>query len=114
MKKKLNAYRTPKGQFRKVKGELLIEFLRMWESHTGPATELARNLGMTRPQLSTLVREARKLVKTSDAIDPAFQALQIQGPSEVPPSKGIELTLDAGVIRFPTVDTLMDFLKKAS
>ena len=40
MKKKLDAYRKPKGQFRDVKGELQIELLRMWESHAGASANL--------------------------------------------------------------------------
>ncbi len=31
MRKKLDAYRKPSGQFRLVNGDLLIELLRMWE-----------------------------------------------------------------------------------
>jgi hypothetical protein len=116
MKKKLDTYRKSNGQFRRVKGELLIEFLRMWECHTGPSLEFAKKLGMRSKQLGSLVREARKIATTTDAVDPAFHALQIQGPAESPPvSAGIELTWGADkIIRFPTVDILMDFLKKAS
>ncbi len=39
MRRKLDAYRKPNGQFRCVNGDLLIELLRMGEMHTGPSID---------------------------------------------------------------------------
>src|SRR4051812_44501532 len=78
MKKKLDAYRNPSGQFRRVNGDLLIELLRMWEGHTGASSEFARLLGMKRKQLSRLVQTAQKIVTTTELVDPAFHELQPQ------------------------------------
>ncbi len=116
MKKKLDAYRKPSGQFRRVNGDLLIELLRMWETHTGSSAEFAKMLGMKRKQLSRLVQTARKIATTTEAVDPAFHELQSQPADEgVKPGSGIEMVWGSDkIIRFPTVDTLMDFLKKAS
>jgi hypothetical protein len=116
MKKKLDTYRKSNGQFGQVSSELLLEFLRMWEEHTGPSSELASKLGMRTKQMGFLVREARKIAKSNEIVDPAFHALQIQGPMEnAPVGSGIELAWGSDkVIRFPTVDTLVDFLKRAS
>lgn len=116
MKKKLDAYRRPKGQFRGVKDELLLELLRMWEAHTGPSVEVAKKLGMKGRQLGRLVQQARKLVAMSDTADPAFQALDIQpAAGAVQPMTGIEMTWGGDkLVRFPSVDLLIDFLKKAS
>jgi hypothetical protein len=116
MKKKLDTYRKPKGQFRRVNSDLLVELLRMWELHTGPSAEFARQLGIKSKQLGRLIQQARKIATTTEVVDPAFHALQIQVPEgDGPISSGIEVTWGPGkVIRFPTVDTLMDFLKKAS
>jgi hypothetical protein len=115
MKKKLDAYRKPSGQIRRVKGELLIELLRMWEAHTGPSTEFARNLGIKSKQLSRLVHEARKAAATTEAADASFYELPSPEATETPRSEGIEVTWGPGkVIRFPTVETLLDFLKRAS
>jgi hypothetical protein len=116
MKKKMDAYRKSNGQFKRVNGDLLVELLRMWECHTGPSSEFAKRLGMRGKQLGSLVREARKVAATTEAVDPAFHALQIQEVTENPSvNVGIELTWGPGkVIRFPTVDSLMDFLKKAA
>jgi len=116
MKKKLDGYKTPGGHYKNIKGELLVELLRMWEGHAGPSTDMAKQLGMKRQQLARLIREARRIASATDAADPAFQALQIHAPTEgVPANSAIELTWGSDkVIRFPTVDTLMDFLRKAS
>lgn len=114
MKKKLDAYRRPKGQFRRVNGDLLMELLRMWEAHTGPSVEMAKKLGMKSKQLGRLIQGARKIAATTEAIDPAFQELPTQASAEER-KFGIELAWGSDkVIRFPTVETLMDFLKRAS
>jgi hypothetical protein len=116
MKKKLDTYRKSNGQFKKVSSELLVEFLRIWEGHTGPPNELAKKLGMRSKQMGFLVREARKIATSTESVDPAFHALQIQVAEEdIRGLNGIEVTWGQGkVIRFPTVDLLMDFLKRAS
>jgi len=115
MRKKLDAYRRASGQYRGVKGELLVELLRAWEAHKGPSADFAKKLGMRGKQLGRLVQAARKVATTTDAVDPAFHALDIQQPIEASHSTGIEMSWGGDkVIRFPTVDTLMDFLKKAS
>jgi hypothetical protein len=116
MKKKLDAYRKPSGQFRRVNGDLLIELLRMWEVHTGPSVDFARNLGMKSKQLGRLVQAARKIATTTEAVDPAFHELQPQESTEVGMGTGIEVIwgADSKIIRFASMDTLMDFLKRAS
>jgi hypothetical protein len=116
MKKKLDTYRKSNGQFGQVSSELLLEFLRMWEENTGPSSELASKLGMRTKQMGFLVREARKIAKNNEIVDPTFRALQIQGQGgDAPVGCGIELAWGSDkVIRFPTVDTLVDFLKRAS
>lgn len=117
LRKKLDGYKTPGGHYKNIKGELLVELLRMWEVNTGPSTEIARQLGMKRQQLARLIREARRIASMTDAVDPAFQELQIQKPAEESVSQSARIEVSWGtnqVIRFPTVETLIDFLKKAS
>jgi len=116
LRKKLDGYKTPGGHYKNIKGELLVELLRIWESHVGPSTEIAKQLGMKRQQLARLIKEARRVAATTDAVDPAFEALQIQQATEgAVASIGIEVNWGPDkIIRFPTVDTLMDFLRKAS
>jgi hypothetical protein len=33
LRKKLEAYKTPGGSYKNIKGALLVELLRMWEEH---------------------------------------------------------------------------------
>ena len=116
LRKKLDAYKTSGGSYKNIKSELLVELLRMWEGHKGPSTILAKQLGMTAGQLARQIREARKAAVHEDAIDPAFQALDMQAQSESP-STGSDITLSWGgdkVVKFPSVDLLVDFLRKAA
>jgi hypothetical protein len=115
MRKKLDAYRSPKGSFKNVKGDLLVELLRAWEAHTGSSADMARKLGMKSKQLGRLVTTARKVAVTSDVADATFHELRTHEAPELAPASGIEVSWGREkVIRFPSVDMLMDFLKKAS
>jgi hypothetical protein len=116
LKKKLDAYRKPSGQFRQVKGDLLIELLRAWEGHTGPSSEFAKQLGMKRGQLGRLVQAARKIAATTAIADATFHELQhLELNGLVKTGTGIEMVWGSDkIIRFPTVDSLVDFLKRAS
>jgi transposase-like protein len=103
MRKKLDAYKTPGGSYKNIKSELLVELLRTWEEHTGSSTDLARQLGMKPNQLARQIREARKAAVRNDAIDPAFQALQIPS-EEAPNGTTIEMSWGGGdkVVKFRT------------
>ena len=116
MRKKLDAYKTPGGSYKNIKSELLIELLRAWEEYTGSSTELAKQLGMKPHQLSRQIREARKAAARNDAIDPAFQEIQIPEPSGGNSGgSGIEMTWGGDkVVKFPNVDCLVEFLRKAA
>lgn len=115
MKKKLDAYRKSNGQFRQVQGDLLVELLRMWESWTGESGDLAKKLGMRGKQLGCLIREGRKVATSTQSVDPAFHAMGVQDVAcDESVVRGIEVTWTDKVIRFPTVETLIDFIKKAS
>lgn len=116
MRKKLDAYKTPGGSYKNIKSELLVELLRVWEEHTGPSTQLARQLGMKPNQLARQIREARKAAARSEVIDPAFEALQVPESSEGG-SVGTVIEMSWGgdkVVKFPNVDCLVEFLRKAA
>jgi hypothetical protein len=116
MRKKLDAFKTSGGSYKNIKSELLVELLRAWEQHTGPSTELAKQLGMKPNQLNRQIREARKAAARSDAIDPVFEELQMSGASEGG-SVGTVIEMIWGgdkVVKFPNVDCLVEFLRKAA
>jgi hypothetical protein len=117
MKKKLDGFRKANGQFKKVSGELLVELLRMWESHTGESSEFAKRLGMRSKQLGSLIREGRKVALAMGDVSPAFHAVGIEGGVQEVCASGSGIEMSWGgdkVIRFPSVDVLWDFLKKAA
>lgn len=116
MRKKLDAFKTPGGSYKNIKSELLVELLRAWEQHTGPATELAKQLGMKPNQLSRQIREARKAAARSEAIDPAFEELQMSDTLKGGSTGGvIEMSWGGDkVVKFPNVDCLVEFLRKAA
>jgi hypothetical protein len=116
LRKKLDAYKTTGGSYKNIKSELLVELLRIWEEHKGPSTILAKQLGMKSGQLARQIREARKAALLGDTVDPAFQALNVQSATEDPTTRS-EISLSWGgdkVVKFPNVDLLVDFLRKAA
>lgn len=116
LRKKLESFRTPGGCYKNIKSELLIELLRVWEEYKGPSTTFAKQLGMTQRQLGRQIREARKAAVISDAVDPAFQALQVPSLAEDATKEG-GISMSWGgdkVVKFPNVDLLIEFLRKAA
>jgi hypothetical protein len=117
LKKRLNTFKSGKsGQLRDVSNEVALEVLRAWENWPGTAADLYRDLGLSKMQLVTMIQKAKKLVKSGVVMESEFKEIATagKGPSGSP-CLGIELGLSDGkVIRFPSVDPLLEFLKKAA
>ena len=124
LKKKIDGFRAPNGSIQKVSPEVLWELRQAWEHFTGPADEFRRELGVKQGTLRNLLVESKKLnhmLASASGLDlgsgsPGGE--QAGGSSEPLSSSGgsLELIYDRGekVIRFPNVDTLIDFLKRAA
>jgi hypothetical protein len=89
-----------------------------WEQWTGPAKGFYSALGVSAKSISSIIGKAKKLKRegfpTGD-----FKEVRIDGAGAAPgfsgPCSGIELCWSEGrVIRFPSVDPLLEFLKKAA
>lgn len=119
LKKKVSSYRTDGGQVRKVSDELLLELLHAWEQWVGSGREFARSIGVNRNAIPKLIGKAKKL-KREGFPGGDFKEIHVAensaGPSSFGgPCTGIELCwTDGKVIRFPQVDQLLEFLKKAA
>lgn len=116
MKKRLSTFRTPKGQYRGVADEVLIDLLRGWEQWPGSGGEFNSSLGLSKGQLANLIKEAKRAYKRQSVANEGFQEVQIAtgGPAQ-PPSCCIEFTWDGNkTVRFQQVDQLVEFLKKAA
>jgi len=121
LKKKISTYRGDDGKVRNVSDELLLEFLRTWEQWTASGTEFARAIGINRNAISKLVGKAKRLRREGHFEPEGFKEIKLEGGGESVagmgpgPCIGIELGLpDGRVIRFPAVDPLLEFLKKAA
>jgi hypothetical protein len=106
LNKKIGTYRDNAGRVRQVSDELLLEILDAWEHWTGPASGFYTALGVS----------AKGIGEGFPGGD--FKEIKVEasgGVGGAVPCIGIELGLtDGRVVRFPQVDSLVEFLKKAA
>ncbi len=121
LKKKIDGFRSGNGQLQNVPPELLLELRQSWENFRGPAEEFRRELGMKIGTLRKLLIDSKKLnhvLASSEAVDLSEMVEQPPGSAEksVNTLKALELVYDGGskVIRFPDIEMLLEFLKRAS
>ena len=115
LKKRLSTFRTDSGRIQNVSDELLLDILRAWESWTGKAKEFYVGLGLSKQSMSNMIRKAKKLSR--DGAGSEFREVNIESMIGSAPGGivAIEVAWDSGkVIRFPSVDQLIDFLKKVA
>ena len=119
LKKKVSTFRGEGGRVVGVSDELLLEILSAWEHWTGPASGFYTALGISSKGIASIIKKAKRLKRegfpTGD-----FKEIKVEGgvgPTGLSsgPCVGIELGLtDGKVIRFPQLDQLLEFLKKAA
>jgi hypothetical protein len=126
LKKKLDGYRDSGGSIKNVPPELLLELRQTWEHYTGTADQFRSELGVKTGTLRNLLIESRKLnhvIASAGAV-----GLAIEGSSESSAVEKVhsdengssvntlELVFDHGskVIRFPSVDVLIEFMRKSA
>ena len=111
-----STYKSAKGTLKDVSNDVVFEVLRAWENWPGTAADLYRELGLSKMQMVTMIQKAKRLVKSGTVLESEFKEIAISGGApQNGPCQGIELGLSDGkVIRFPAVDSLLEFLKKAA
>jgi hypothetical protein len=116
LKKKLLTYKSSKGKLTQVGDEVVMEVLRAWENWPGKFVDLYRELGLSKMQLTTLIKKGKNLLKKGVVRESEFKELNLDNVLQVPiGSCGIELNWkDGNVIRFGQVELLIDFLKKVA
>ena len=117
--KKLSTYLSESGRLLNVSEEVMFEVLITWEGWQGTAKEFYKAIGFSYPQMAKILGKAKKLKREGHFGDAHFKELQLQGDNQSLPvnftGQFIELTWEGGkVIRFPHVDQLLEFIKKAS
>jgi hypothetical protein len=120
LNKKVSTYRSDSGRVRKVSDELLLEILDAWEHWTGPAKGFYTALGVSAKGIASIIKKAKRL-RREGFPSGDFKEIKLEsGGAGSPPGTsghcvGIELCWAEGrVIRFPQVDSLIEFLKKAA
>jgi hypothetical protein len=122
LKKKLNTYKSGKsGRLQQVGNDVVVAVHRAWENWPGITTELCRELGINSSQLGIIIQKGKRLVKSGVVTEGEFQEIVAAGVGDSltdtagAPCSAIELSWKEGrLIRFPRVDDLLDFLKKAA
>ena len=119
LKKKISTFRGAGGQVRITDDSLFLEILSAWEQWTGPMKDFYRAIGSSKNGMASIIGKAKKLRREGHFPAQEFKELKVAeggaGFTGSAPCIGIELSLtDGRVIRFPSVDPLLEFLKKAA
>lgn len=119
LKKKISTFRGEGGQVRITDDALFMEILSAWEQWQGPMKEFYRAIGSSKNGMASIIGKAKKLRREGHFPAQEFKELKVAegvvGHPGSTPCIGIELGLtDGRVIRFPSVDPLLEFLKKAA
>lgn len=118
LKKKISTFRGEGGRVRITDSALLMEILLSWEQWQGPIKEFYRAVGVSQTGMASIIGRAKKLRREGHFPAEEFKEIKVAdgaGPVSAGPCTGIELGLpDGKVIRFPSVDPLLEFLKKAA
>ena len=127
LKKKIDGYRDSAGSIKNMHPELLIELRQTWENYSGSSEQFRSELGVKIGTLRKLLTESKKLnhvIASATAV-----ALAIGGGTEEEGSIGaahsegdgtlprtVDLSFDHGskVIHFPSVDLLIDFMRRSA
>jgi hypothetical protein len=118
IKKRLNTFKSGKGTLTNVGNEVVMEVLRGWESWPGTSSDYYREIGLSKMQLTAMIKKGKNLVKSGAVTESEFKEISLpMGGASAGGYDGIgmELRLDATrAIRFSNVDNLVEFLKKTT
>ena len=116
LKKRLNTFKSSKGTLKDVGTDVVIDVLRTWENWPGKASELYRELGLSKMQMVTMIQKAKRLVKSGIVPESDFKEIKVESQTVFSSSGcGIEIAWENGkLIRFAEVSQLVDFLKKVA
>jgi hypothetical protein len=120
LRKRLNTFKSEKGVLTNVSNEVTMEVLRAWENWPGPSAVLYRDLGLSKMQMTAMIKKGKRLVKSGVLVEGDFREVALAATGSVGSEAGgapcaIEIAWEQGkVIRFAAVDQLVDFLKKVA
>lgn len=122
LKKKIDGYRAANGSIKNLAPELLMELRHTWENYTGTIDQFRSELGVKTGTLRNLLVESKKLnhVIASAGMMAIDQGGEVEADGQNLNNghthNMLEFVYDRGekVIRFPSVDLLVDFLRKSA
>ena len=126
LKKRIDGYRDSGGSIKNVPPEILLELRQTWEHYTGSSEQFRSELGVKIGTLRKLLIESKKLNHVIASAGAIGLAIEGGGEGDTPEqshSDGneasrntLELCFDNGtkVIRFPSVDLLIDFMRRSA
>jgi hypothetical protein len=121
LKKKISTFRGEGGRVRITDDTLYMEILAGWEQWKGPIKEFYRAIGVSKTGMAGIIGKAKKMRRDGHFPASEFKEVKVEGATDgvrgIPhgPCVGIELGLtDGRIIRFPEVDVLLEYLKKAA
>ena len=114
LRKRLSTYKTDGGYLKGVDDELLVDILSAWESWTGASKDFYTALGTSHSQMGFLMGKAKKLKRDGVIPSSEFKELKVESSSIVCNGNMVLRWQDKHIIEFSTVDSLLEFLKKAS
>ena len=126
LKKKIDGYRATNGSIKNVPPELLLELRQTWEHYTGSSEQFRSELGVKTGTLRNLLIESKKLNHVIASVGAVGLAVEsgsessqerpVQSDRNGVPEDMLELVFDQGtkVIRFPSVDLLIEFMRKSA
>lgn len=118
LKKKISTFRGDGGRIRITDDALLMEILAAWEQWKGPMKEFYRALGVSFEGMASVIGKAKKMRREGHFPASDFKEVKVGAEVSAPgfvPCAGIELcSPDGRIIRFPSVEPLLEFLKKAA
>jgi hypothetical protein len=117
LKKKISTYKSSSGRVGKLSDDLLYEVLTAWENWSGSRLSFYSAIGVSQKGFASILGKAKKLKREGHFPADEFKEVQIDGVVSAPtssPNGSIVLRYDKkSVIKFPCVDPLIEFLKKA-
>lgn len=118
LKKKISTFRGEGGRVRINDDQLLMEILQAWEQWSGPMRSFYVAIGVSQRGMASIIGKAKKLRREGQFPAEEFKEIKVENPATAEgagPCVGIELYWTEGkLIRFPQVDQLLEFLKKAA
>jgi hypothetical protein len=126
LKKRIDGYRDASGSIKNVPPEILLELRQTWEHYTGSPEQFRSELGVKIGTLRKLLIESKKLNHVIASAGAVGLAIEGDGERDTPDQSHsygnevsrntLELCFDNGtkIIRFPSVDLLIDFMRKTA